>query len=111
MVLPRRFKSPHSHGSYEADSPQVPCKTAKKQRRFRPGTVPHREIRRCQKSTDLLIRKVPFQSSAIAAVQQGLEPYPVRLLEGTNLCAIHANRVTIMKCDVQLAQRIRGERN
>jgi histone H3 len=101
---------------------------AKKQHRFRPGTVALREIRKYQKSTDLLIRKLPFQrlvreiasgfrgdlrfqSSAIAALQEASEAYLVGLFEDTNLCAIHANRVTIMERDVQLAQRIRGERN
>src|SRR5205809_5586928 len=33
----------------------------KKPHRYRPGTVALREIRRYQKSTDLLIRKLPFQ--------------------------------------------------
>jgi len=34
----------------------------------------------------------------------------VGLFEDTNLCAIHAKRVTIMPRDMQLARRIRGER-
>ncbi len=33
----------------------------KKPHRYRPGTVALREIRKYQKSTDLLIRKLPFQ--------------------------------------------------
>jgi histone H3 len=97
----------------------------KKPHRYRPGTVALREIRRYQKSTDLLIRKLPFQrlvrelaqdfktelrfqSSAIAALQEASEAYLVGLFEDTNLCAIHAKRVTIMPKDVQLARRIRG---
>lgn len=99
----------------------------KKPHRFRPGTVALREIRRYQKSTELLIRKLPFQrlvreiaqefktdlrfqSSAIAALQEAAEAYLVGLFEDTNLCAIHAKRVTIMPKDIQLARRIRGER-
>lgn len=99
----------------------------KKSHRFRAGTVALREIRRYQRSTDLLIRKLPFQrlvreiaqdfktelrfqSSAIAALQEASEAYLVSLFEDTNLCAIHAKRVTIMPKDVQLARRIRGER-
>ncbi|NXA21328.1 H32 protein, partial [Ibidorhyncha struthersii] len=62
-----------------------------------------REIRRYQKSTELLIRKLPFQRLAS-------EAYLVGLFEDTNLCAIHAKRVTIMPKDIQLARRIRGER-
>ena len=99
----------------------------KKPHRFRPGTVALREIRRYQKSTELLIRKLPFQrlvreiaqdfktdlrfqAAAIAALQEASEAYLVGLFEDTNLCAIHAKRVTIMPKDIQLARRIRGER-
>lgn len=99
----------------------------KKPHRYRPGTVALREIRRYQKSTDLLIRKLPFQrlvreiaqdyktdlrfqSSAVMALQEASEAYLVGLFEDTNLCAIHAKRVTIMPKDIQLARRIRGER-
>merc|ERR1711981_1274258 len=90
----------------------------KKPHRYRPGTVALREIRKCQKSTELLIRKLPqdfktdlrFQSSAVMALQEASEAYLVGLFEDTNLCAIHAKRVTISPKDIQLARRIRGER-
>ncbi|KAL3146538.1 5-hydroxytryptamine receptor 4 [Trebouxia sp. C0010 RCD-2024] len=126
----------------------------KKPHRYRPGTVALREIRKYQKSTELLIRKLPFQrlvreiaqdfktgvchasvaafgcqhvrnslnvvafvcadlrfqSSAVLALQEAAEAYLVSLFEDTNLCAIHAKRVTIMPKDIQLARRIRGER-
>ncbi|XP_063761825.1 uncharacterized protein LOC134879305 [Eleginops maclovinus] len=79
----------------------------KKPHRYRPGTVALREIRRYQKSTELLIRKLPFQrlvreiaqdfktdlrfqSSAVMALQESSEAYLVGLFEDTNLCAIHA---------------------
>jgi histone H3 len=98
----------------------------KKPHRFKPGTVALREIRKYQKSTDLLIRKLPFQrlvrdiasdykselrfqASAVLALQEATEAYMVGLFEDTNLCAIHAKRVTIMPKDIQLARRIRGE--
>ena len=98
----------------------------KKPHRFRPGTVAAREIRKYQKSTELLIRKLPFQrlvkeiaheikpdtrfqSSAVMALQESSEAYLVGLFEDTNLCAVHGKRVTIMKKDVILARRIRGE--
>ncbi|XDB63500.1 hypothetical protein AB1E18_016829 [Capra hircus] len=51
-----------------------------------------------------------FQSAAIGALQEASEAYLVGLFEDTNLCAIHAKRVTIMPKDIQLACRIRGER-
>ncbi|XP_027459914.2 histone H3.3, partial [Zalophus californianus] len=90
----------------------------KKPHRYRPGTVALREIRRYQKSTELLIRKLPFQrlvreiaqdfktdlrfqSSAVMALQEACEAYLVGLFEDTNLCAIHAKRVTIMPKDIR----------
>ena len=76
----------------------------KKPHRYRPGTVALREIAQDFK-TDLR-----FQSSAVLALQEASEAYLVGLFEDTNLCAIHAKRVTIMPKDVQLARRIRGER-
>ncbi|RLN81625.1 hypothetical protein DYB28_013744 [Aphanomyces astaci] len=89
----------------------------KKPHRYRPGT----------KTTELLLRKLPFQrlvreiaqdyktdlrfqSTAIIALQEATEAYLVGLFEDSNLCAIHAKRVTIMPKDIQLARRIRGER-
>ena len=100
----------------------------KKPHRYRPGTVALREIRKYQKSTELLIRKLPFQrlvreiaqdyrcdlrfqSSAILALQEAAEAYMVSLMEDTNLAALHAKRKTIMVKDMQLARRIRGEYN
>ncbi|NWH22641.1 H33 protein, partial [Grus americana] len=87
----------------------------KKPHRYRPGTVALREIRRYQKSTELLIRKLPFQRLVREIAQDfktdlPSEAYLVGLFEDTNLCAIHAKRVTIMPKDIQLARRIRGER-
>ncbi|KAF8832623.1 hypothetical protein HHX47_DHR1001565 [Lentinula edodes] len=84
--------------------------------------------RRYQKSTELLIRKLPFQrlvreiaqdfktdlrfqSSAVMALQEAAEAYLVSLFEDTNLAAIHAKRVTIQPKDLALARRLRGERN
>ena len=98
-----------------------------KPHRWRPGTVALREIRRYQKSTELLIRKRPFmqlvremvaehktdlrvQASAYVALQEAAEAYMVGIFEDSNLAAIHAGRVTVMPKDVQLARRIRGEK-
>lgn len=126
----------------------------RKPRRYKPGTLALKEIRRYQKSTDLLMLKLPFsrlvrylphplssdvphwprrlilirfqvreialsmvpingeafrwQSQAIQALQESCEAFMVHLFEDTNLCAIHAKRITIMQKDVQLARRIRG---
>jgi len=86
------------------------------------------KIRKYQKSTELLIRRLPFQrlvrelaqdfrndlrfqSSAVLALQEASEAYLVGLFEDTNLCAIHAKRVTIMPKDILLAKKIRGDRS
>ena len=55
-------------------------------------------------------RDIRFQSHAVLALQQASEAYVVGLFQDTNLCALHAKRVTIMPKDIQLARRIRGER-
>ena len=92
------------------------------------GTVALREICRYQKTTEILIRKLPFQrlvreiaydfkknsgyqGSAMLALQEVSEAYLVGLMEDTNLCAIHSKRVTIMPKDIQLSRCIRGEVN
>ncbi|KAL9936773.1 hypothetical protein V8E36_004008 [Tilletia maclaganii] len=100
---------------------------ARKPHRYKPGTVALREIRRYQKSTELLIRKMPFQrlvrdiaqdlplpdirfqSSALLALQEASEAYLIQLFEDVNDAALHAKRVTIMRPDIQLARRIPGE--
>jgi histone H3 len=120
-------KAPHKCLAGKAARKSAPCGGVKKFHRYRPGTVALRQIRQYQKSTELLLRKMPFQrlvrevaqdfksslrfqSSAIRALQEASEAYLVGLFEDTNLCAIHAKRVTIFPKDMQLARRIRGER-
>ena len=105
-----------------------PTGGVKKPHRYRPGTVALRQIRRYQKSTDLLIRKLPFQRlvreiamsvrgdvrfgpASLLALQEASEAYLVGLFEETNFCALRAKRVTIMPKDIQLARRIRGEKH
>lgn len=99
----------------------------KKKHRYRPGTVALREIRRYQKSTDLLIPRLPFQrlvreiaqelknnlrfqGSAILTLQEAAESYMTELFTDSQLLAIHGNRIGIKSKDIQLARRMRGER-
>ncbi|KAJ7224262.1 histone-fold-containing protein [Mycena pura] len=99
---------------------------AKRTHRYRPGTVALREIRRYQKSTELLIRKLPFQrlvreiaqgykpdirfqSTALEALQEVTEHYLVQLFDDAQACALHAKRVTLMQRDIMLARRLRGD--
>ena len=105
-----------------------PKRPKKGEKIVRGETIPLREIRHYQKSTELLIPKLSFQrlvreiaqeyktdlkfqAAALGALQEGSEAYLVNLFEDTNLAAIHAKRVTIMPKDIQLARRIRGERS
>merc|ERR1719296_377051 len=104
-------KTPKKSMATKSKGPKANQGGVKRAHRFRPGTVALRHIRKYQKSTELLIRKLPFQTSAVLALQEAAEAYMVGLFEDTNLCAIHAKRVTIMPKDMQLARRIRGERS
>ena len=103
------------------------ARKVKKTRKYQPGTVALWEIRQVQKSTKLLIRKLPFswlvheialqvgktdlhfQGSTIICLQEAAEAYVVGLMEDANLCTIHAKWVTIMPKDIQLACHIWGE--
>lgn len=108
----------------------APSTLGVKATRRRPGVNALREIRKYQKSTELLIRRAPFQRlvreitrvhadagqpdyrwqvQAVEALQEAAEAYLVGVLEDSNLCAMHAKRVTIMPKDMQLARRIRGD--
>ena len=109
--------------------PRYPPKgRVRKSRRFRPGTVALREIRRYQKSTELLIRKLPFQrlvrevsqevskdlgvdpfryqSTAILALQEASEDFLVRMFSQCNDICIHGKRVTVQDKDIQLWKRL-----
>ncbi len=120
-------KTKEGFGSRKTAAAGAAEQKLRKKHRYRPGTVALREIRRYQKSTALMIRKLPFQrlvreiaqdykndlrfqGTAIDAIQEAAEAYLTHLFEDTNLCAIHAKRVTITQKDMQLALRIRGER-
>ena len=123
----REKKVPHRYAGKEPRKRPLPRAPQRPNRR-RPGAIALREIRRYQKSTELLIRKLPFQrlvrevaqefrtdlrfqGSAILALQEASEAYLVGLFEETQLCAIHRGCVTIQPKDMQLARRIRGERS
>ena len=101
----------------------------RKTRRFRPGTVALREIRKYQKSTELLIRKIPFQrlvrqvcqslesrlglgyqlrfqSLALEALQEGAEAYLVNMFDQCNDICLHSKRVTLQVKDILLWKRL-----
>jgi len=105
----------------------------KKPHRYRPGTVAQREIRKQQKSTELLIRKLPFQrlvsdisrdikgdvtieSEAVETLKEASEKYLLSLVENPETALtpeafkVAAKRVKIAPKDIELARRIRGER-
>ena len=130
MVRKKQRPSKRSGSSF--GRPRVPAKRTaptqgvKKPHRYRPGTIALREIRRYQKSTELLLRKMPFQrlvreimqgmktdlriqGTALLALQEATEAYLVGVFEDSQLCAIHAGRVTVQPRDMMLARRIAGD--
>jgi histone H3 len=98
----------------------------RKPHRWCPGTVAAREIHKFQITTDLLIRKAPFQRlvwvialkfgksdlqmqrTAVLALQEAAEYFMVDDFSNTNLCALHGKHVTIMVKDLVLACCIQG---
>ena len=116
-------------------SPKVKAKKTKSskkgggkggKRRYKPGTVALREIRKIQKSGALLIKKAPFQRavrsafasmktgarfkpSALAAVQEAAEAYATSTLEGAVMLQLHRKRKTLIKKDIEYVRRIKGE--
>lgn len=133
MVRTKQTSKKHNVGSVrsrlQTKAAKISAPTTsvpKRPYRFRPGTVALKEIRKYQKNTELLIRKLPFNrlvreiaqscktdlrfaSGAVLALQEATESYIVGLFFDANLCALHAKRMTIMPKDLQLARRIRGE--
>jgi histone H3 len=130
-------KAPRGKGGKTAAAAAAATRP-RKPHRFRPGTVALREIRKYQRETGLLLRKGPFarlvreivveidhnkppmygkqttfrfQSSALTALQEAAEAYLIGLFEDANICAVHANRVTIMIKDMTLARVLRKEDN
>lgn len=120
-------KSAAKRGSKKAAKSGATTSGAPRKHRFRPGTVAMRTIAKLQKGTELLLRKAPFQrlvrsvatsqkehlrwqSSAVLALQEATEAYVIGLLADSNLCTLHAGRVTLQSRDLQLARRLRGER-
>ncbi|PNH12314.1 histone H3.2 [Tetrabaena socialis] len=123
---PARKSAARTPARKSAAQPPAP----KPKRRVRRGTVALREIRKYQKTTELLIRRAPFQrlvreiaqksatgaagelrwrADALEALQEAAEAHVVGMMEDTQLCSIHAKRVTIMAKDMQLARRLRRE--
>ncbi|XP_044275335.1 histone H3-like centromeric protein A [Varanus komodoensis] len=123
----RRGRSPRSPRGRPRRQRAAEAAVRQRRRRYRPGQRAMLEIRRYQKSTNLLIRKLPFarvvreicldftrgvdmqwQAMALLALQEAAEAFLVHLMEDAYLCAIHAKRVTLYPKDIQLARRIRG---
>ena len=122
----KKFSSRKSLGDGKTPRSRKPPRgRVKKPYRYRPGTVALKQIRKYQKSTELLIRKLPFQrlvkevvhqlfktesyrfqSTAILALQEASESFLVTMFEQVNYIAIHGRRVTIMPKDIMLWKRV-----
>jgi histone H3 len=128
MIKGSKKVAPAKGGVKPAGSQKSQMDGEKRKIRYKPGTVALREIKRYQRSTNLLLPRAPFQrvvrsivmehdnslrfqSQALVALQEAAEAYLVGIFEDANLCCIHARRVTIRKQDMELARRIRGEHN
>jgi histone H3 len=120
-------KTAGKHVGHKAPMREPKSTNEKKPHRFKPGTVALREIKKMQKSTDTIIPRRPFerllkfimsefkpeariQAVAVDALQQALEAYLVANLEDSQLCAIHAKRITVMPKDLDLTTRIKGDK-
>ena len=125
---PRNHFTPQGSGKGKHSAKIAPPGGVKKKRRFRPGTVALREIRKLQKTTGLLIRKLPFQrlvreiagqimtdlrftSDAIAALHESSEAFLVQMFEFVKDIAAHSNRATIMVKDIKLLRKIQRQDN
>jgi len=127
MVHPKR--SVKKHPSKKKYRVGTIGPNGERRRRAKRGTRAIQEMRKYQKSTELLMRKLPFfrlvkelismydtkhelrvQSSFVLAFQEAVEAHMVGLFEDVNLITLNAKRVTILPKDVQTARRIRGER-
>lgn len=116
-------------GHRGGQSPSAARGAARRKIRYKPGQLALADIKRLQNTTDMLIPKIRFhrlvreitqehtkdepykyQVAALQALQEAAEAYLVYLFEDTNLCCIHAKRVTIMPRDIHLARRIRNEK-
>ncbi|KAH7299785.1 hypothetical protein KP509_24G029300 [Ceratopteris richardii] len=112
----------------QGSSWKPPPPQARAPQRRRRCTKAFAEIRHYQKTAELLIPRRPFarvvkkelqrycaglriQALALEALQEAAEAFLISMLEDSNLCAIHAKRVTIQPKDIQLARRIRGDRS
>ena len=118
----------HKNTAYKRTTPNENTAPGDATPRHKPGEASLKEIRRYQRSGQLLIGAAPFQrlvreiaavwkkelkftASALSALQEGAEAYLVGVFEDVNVSAIHSKRVTIMPKDLRLAMRIRGRLN
>ena len=107
-------------------SPKAAVKKKAGKRKYKPGTVALREIRKIQKTGALLLKKAPFsrlvrevtksmktdakfKPSALSAVQEAAEAFATGTLEGAVMLQLHRKRKTLVKKDIEYVRRIKGE--
>ena len=121
------LKTPRLLSNRPAAYKTNPTDSPIKKRRYRPGTVALREIKKYQRTTENLIKRAPFKrlvqevlkdfgegelrvsKEAVSCLQESAEMFLINLLEDTQLSAIHAKRITIKPIDMQFARRLRGD--
>lgn len=116
-------KRPSKSISTKTSKKSIPSQLSQGKARFKPGSLALKEIRKYQKSSELLIRKRPFQrlvrhlsasseslrfqSAALVIFQEALENFLTGLLEDAYRCALHAKRVTLLPRDIVLIYKIK----
>jgi histone H3 len=122
-----RGKPPRFHLATKAAQQSAQQRIAmRKPYHFHPGTVALMEICKFQKTTNLLIRKAPFQhlvrklaqkggksnlqmqSTAVLTLQEAAEYFMIDVFSDTNMCAMHGKCVTVKVKDMVLACCIQG---
>lgn len=117
-----------TRSSKQLDSNKTPTPLIKRKRKLKSGFKALKEIKKYQKSTRLLIPRLPFhrlvqeilfsftrgtrveriQRLAVEALQEAAEMVIVQLFEDSMLCAVHAKRVTLLQKDIRLVRQLGG---
>ncbi len=116
---PQKARQDPTHSGTNSD----PCHQC---HRYRPSAAVRSQLQTYQRTTDCIIRALPFQrlvqqitrevagerrfqSSAVLALQEAAEAYLADLFKDAQAVALYARRLTVTPRDLQLARRIRGE--
>lgn len=121
----------HAASANNTGDDDAAASVVRRRRRYKPGTVALREVRRYQRGTDLLIRRLPyqrfvrsvadthasgtnnaeglrFQGAAIDLLQEASENYLISCLIDAKKLSAHANRIGVNKRDIAMVLEVRN---